>query len=326
VKQEPLVLGQKVASGARLLISWSEPSKAGAVTPVNDPGEAFKRVFGRAAAPGMCTSGGGLAPPAANQPPPPAGSPGVLDVVAQDIKALKAELPSFSRAILDDQLDAVNELSVKAKAAVAAAAMAPKPVAMPTGGGTSEGCYAAGTNDFFQRSNYMADLIVAAFQGGARRVATFQQGTASGDSFSVPGFGGYHGEVHNLSSGATGDLTRVTMMQTELFKDIGYFVDRLAATKDMSGQTLLDSTLVYICTEFSPYAAGSDPHNTGGNMVVNLIGAGSAFETTGKAMTVKGSVNGMLRAAAQYMGLSLNAGFTVDDIGKSSVPPGVLKG
>jgi hypothetical protein len=329
LKQEPLVLGQRVSSGARLLISFSEPSKAGAVTPVNDVGEAFKRVFGRAANAGMCTTSGGLAPPPANQAPPPGGSPAVLDVVAQDLKALKAELPSFSRTVLDDQLDAINDLHLKAKEAAAAAAMGPaKPPTMSTAGtgGTSEGCYAAGTSDFGLRSNYMADLIVAAFQSGARRVATFQQGTASGDSFSVPGFGGYHGEVHNLNSGAVGDLTRVTNMQVKLFESIGYFVDRLAATKDLSGQPLIDSTLVYICTEFSPYAMTSDPHNTGSNLVVNLIGASNTFDTTGKAITVKAGVGTVLVAAAQYMGLSLGAGLGAEDLGRFMPAPGVLKG
>jgi hypothetical protein len=323
VQQEPLLLGQKVSSGARLLVSWSEPSKAGATAPVNDVAEAFRRVFGRAATAGMCTSSGGLSAPVA-LPPPPGASANVLDVVAADLKALKAELPSWSRATLDDQLDAVNELQLKAKAA-AASASKPAAAAPTGGGGTSEGCYAAGTTDFYLRSNYMADLIVAAFQGGTRRVATFQQGTASGDSFAVPGYSGYHGEVHNLSSGAVGDLTRVTAMQTELFKDIGYFVDRLAATKDVSGAPLIDNTLVYICTEFSPYSMSSDPHNTGGGLVVALVGASNVFDTSGKAVTVKGAVGNLLVHAAQYMGVTTANGLTQDNIGKFPPVAGVLR-
>ena len=61
--QEPLVLGQKVSAGARLLISWSEPTKAGATAPINDPAEGFKRVFGRDAKAGSCTLTGGLSTP-----------------------------------------------------------------------------------------------------------------------------------------------------------------------------------------------------------------------------------------------------------------------
>lgn len=329
LQQEPLVLGQKVNSGVRLLVSWSEPSRAGAVTPVNDPAEAFKRVFGRAPNAGMCTTSGGLSAPPANLPPPVAASTNVLDTVAADINALKAELPAWSRATLDDQLGAISELQTKAKAATAAAAKAPmatnpQPMAA-SGGGTSEGCYAAGTTDFAQRSNYLADVIVASFQSGSRRVATFQQGNAAGDNFSVPGFGGYHGEVHNLSSGTPGDLSRVTNMQTELFKGIGYFVDRLAATKDMSGEPLLNNTIVYTCTEFSTYSMSSDPHNTGGGMVVNMIGASNAFETSGKAISVKGSVGGALSAVATYMGLSMGQGLSADNFGKSGVIPGILK-
>jgi hypothetical protein len=195
----------------------------------------------------------------------------------------------------------------------------------PTGGGTSEGCYAAGTTDFFQRSNYMADLIVAAFQGGSRRVATFQQGSAAGDGFAVPGFGGYHGEVHNLSNGNLGDLTRVTNMQTELFRDIGYFVDRLAATKDMTGEPMLANTLVYICSEFSPYSMGSDPHNTGGGLVVGLVGATNSFDTTGKAITVKSSVGNLLAQVGVYMGLSMGNGLTADNQGKFPPLMNVMK-
>lgn len=319
LKQEPLVLGQKVSSGARLLISWSEPKQTGAVTPTNDVGEAFKRVYGRTAMPGTCTAGGGLAVPT---PTTMIGDTNVLDVVAEDLKALKAALPAFSRSTLDDQMDAISDLQTQAKNA---ANKPPPPTTISTGGGTSEGCYAAGTSDFYQRSNYMADLIVAAFQSGTRRVSVFQQGTASGDSFSVPGYGGYHGEVHNLSNGTVGDVGRVTMMQTEVFKDIGYFVDRLAATKDMAGAPLIGSTLVYICSEFGTYTETSDPHNTGSGLAVNLIGADDAFSTTGKAISVKGSVGGVLRHAAQYMGVDVGAGLSTDDIGKFAPLPGIAK-
>ena len=319
IKQEPLVLGQKVSSGARLLISWSEPKQAGAVTPTNDVGEAFKRVYGRTAAAGECTTGGGLTAPA---PVSSAGDANVLDVVVADLNALKASLPTFSRSTLDDQLDSISDLQAKAKAV----GSAPKPMAPSgTGGGTSEGCYAAGTSDFYQRSNYMADLMVAAFQSGTRRVGVFQQGTASGDSFSVPGFGGYHGEVHNISNGTVGDLSRITKMQTEIFKDIGYFVDRLGATKDLAGEPLLASTLVYICTEFSTFSATSDPHNTGGGMVVNLVGGDGFFNTTGKAITAKGSVGGVLRHAAKYMDVDVGSGLSITDIGKFDGLAGIAK-
>jgi hypothetical protein len=321
LKQEPLVLGQKASAGVRHLVSWSDANKAGATTPVNDVAEAFKRVYGRVAAAGECTTSGGLSTPT----PMGGGSrlaPNVLDTVAGDLNALKQALPSWSRTTLDDQLDAISDLR---KQASATPPTATPPPAASSGGGTSEGCYAAGTDDFYRRSNYMADLIVAAFQGGTRRDAVFQQGTASGDSFSVPGYGGYHGEVHNLSSGAVGDLARVTKMQIELFKDIGYFVDRLGTTRDMTGQPLLDSTLVYICTEFSPYSASSDPHNTGGGMVVNLIGASSDFDTSGKAISVKGSVGGVLVQAAQYMGLSVGAGLSASDIGKFEPIAGIRR-
>jgi hypothetical protein len=322
-----LVLGQRVSSGARLLISWSEPSRAGAVTPVNDVGEAFKRVFGRAAEPGECTSDGGLVAPSSTTPSAGASSAtsrNVLDVVAADLKALKAELPSWSRTALDDQLDAINELQAKA---LQTSDPSPAPsTANLTGGGTSEGCYAAGTSEFSQRSNYMSDLIVSALQSGTRRVAVFQQGTASGDNFSVPNYGGYHGEVHNLSSGAVGDLARVTRMQTDLFKDIGYFVDRLAATKDASGQSLLDNTLVYICTEFSPFGASNDPHNTGSGLVLNLIGASNHFNTRGQAISAKGPVGGVLRQVAQYMGLGMGTGFTADNLGKFDPTTGITRG
>jgi hypothetical protein len=318
---EPLVLGQKVSGGARLLVSWSEPTKAGATVPIGDPGEAFKRVFGRDPKAGACSDTGGLSAPPATSGAPVA-STAVLDVIAADLKAFKAELPSWSRATFDDQLDAIGELQAKAKAAPGAPVVNPAPT---SSGGTSEGCYATPSSDFFQHSNALADLIVAAFQGGASRVATFQQGTASGDNFSVPGYSGYHAEVHNLSSGAVGDLTRVTMMQTALFRDIGYFVDRLAATKDVSGAPLIDNTLVYLCTEFSPYGMDSDPHNTGGGLVVALIGASNAFDTTGKAITVKGSVGGLLVHAARYMGLSMGAGLTSDNIGMFAPIDGVAK-
>jgi hypothetical protein len=322
IKQEPLILGQKANSGQRHLISF-KVSDAGkeAVKPVNDPKEAFKRVYGREPVAGPCEKSGGLGVPTGG--PKPTSSEDVLDVIAADLNALKSDLHSWSRSTLDDQLDAVSDLRTQIKEAEKEGSGTPQ---MQTSGGTSEGCYAEGTDDFFERSNFMADLIVASFQGGSRRVATFQQGSASGDSFSVPGYGGYHGEVHNLSNGKVGDLTRVTNMQTDLFRDIGYFVDRLADTKDMSGKSLLDTTVVYICTEFSTYSEDSDPHNTGGGMVVNLIGADDYFQTTGQAKAgYKGAVGGVLRHVAAYMGLDVGNGLSANDIGKFPPLDGIKK-
>lgn len=333
LKAEPLVVGHKTSAGERLLVSWSDTTKAGATAPINDPAEGFKRVFGRAPTAGTCTTGatgGGLVAPTGPSagPPSAAASANVLDVVAGDLTALKRALPSWSRSVLDDQLDAINELQAKAKATSGGTGSSPTPTPMVSSGGTSEGCYATGTGDFYEHSNYMADLIVAAFQGGASRVATFQQGTASGDNFSVPGFSGYHSEVHNLSSGQVGDLSRIVMMQTELFKDIAYFVDRLAATKDVTGAPLIDNTLVYLCTEFSPYSSSSDPHNTGGGLAVALLGASNAFNTNGTAITATGSavtVGGVLVHAAQYMGLSKGNGLSDDNFGAAPPIAGIAK-
>ena len=59
--------------------------------------------------------------------------------------------------------------------------------------------------------------------------------------------------------------------------------------------------------------------------MVGLIGASDTFDTTGKAITVKGSVGGVLVHAAQYMGLSMGAGLTADNIGMFAPISGIRK-
>lgn len=60
-------------------------------------------------------------------------------------------------------------------------------------------------------------------------------------------------------------------------------------------------------------------------MVVNLVGGDGVFDTTGKAITAKGSVGGVLRHAAKYMDVEVGTGLTIDDVGKFDPLPGIAK-
>ncbi len=156
-------------------------------------------------------------------------------------------------------------------------------------------------------------------QGGKRRVGVLQYGASSGDSFTVPGFGGYHKEVHDLSNGKQGDRTRVASMQLKIFERIGALIEKLESINDVSGGTLLDNTLVYICTEFGVYGDGADPHNTAGDFAVTLVGGSNVLQTPGISKAESASYGNLLVSVTQFMG-------TPQQIKKHTGFSGIFKG
>lgn len=321
--QSPLVLGANANTGARHCISWSSADAAGMTPCEKSPIKAFTGVYG------MTPTGMNCAPlaqaPTQNSGQNPAQNPtqnpetpkpffsaeaSILDVVAKDIVQMKSALPSWSRTVFDEQLQTIRDLEVQAKA--------PKLNLQSFQLEGTADCATEPTG-FDAIADRHAELLATVLQGGKRRVGVLQYGASSGDSFTVPGFGGYHKEVHDLSNGKQGDRARVASMQLKIFERIGALIGKLDSTSDVSGGSLLDNTLVYICTEFGVYGEGADPHNTGGDFAVTLVGGANVLQTPGISKAESASYGNLLVSVTQFMG-------TPQQIKKHTGLSGVFKG
>jgi len=90
------------------------------------------------------------------------------------------------------------------------------------------------------------DLMVLAFQTDVTRVATFSMG-GEAQAISIPEIG--ISQSRHMLSHHGGDpvyTEKLTMYDTFAFEQFGYFLTRLAQTKDVNGKPLLDSTMALL--------------------------------------------------------------------------------
>jgi len=207
-----------------------------AFTPIQNPPDAFNRVFG-----GSATDAGGAARLARQR--------SVLDSIAHDVTSLERRLPSADRPRLEAHLDAVRaiEADLIAPATCAGTGLAPA---------TYD--YRAAANLPRVMRDY-ARIMVQAMACGYTRVGFLQTGNlgggvrASWPEFDLVSSYGDHAINHKFvgSGGAGSDgLTeaeaiplgiKLQKMYNTLLAEL---LDQLAATTDTDGRPMLENTLV----------------------------------------------------------------------------------
>jgi hypothetical protein len=113
------------------------------------------------------------------------------------------------------------------------------------------------------------DLMVLAFQTDLTRVATFSLG-GEGDAFSIPEIGITESR-HQLShhGGDASYMEKLTSYDTFAIEQFGYFLTRLAETKDLTGKPLLGSTMAL-------FGSGMCYGHSHGNANLPLVLAGGS--------------------------------------------------
>ncbi len=113
------------------------------------------------------------------------------------------------------------------------------------------------------------DLMVLAFQTDATRVATFSSGN-EGQGLPIPELG-IPQSRHELShhNGDPGHMENLTLSDTFSIEQFGYFIGRLAETRDLDGKPLLDSTMAL-------FGGGMSYGHSHGNANLPLVLAGGA--------------------------------------------------
>ncbi len=202
----------------------------------------------------------------------------VLDTVLEDFNHRRADLTGDDKARLEAHADAIRELEVSLGATCEA------PVE-PMGVNAENAI------------DHQSDLMAAALGCGLTRVGSFQLRIADNDNTLYPwvglNTGGHHMSTHDSSAGSQATLTQLYTWYAERF---AYLLDRLAATPDVDGRSVLDNTLVIWGSELGVgwthdisnvpfiFAGATDVLNAGRYMFGNTIAHGRMLVSACHAM------------------------------------------
>lgn len=245
---------------------WSYLGQNQPVTPIQNPVDAYQRVFGE-----------GLDDELAQQILTRRTS--VLDVVAKDIESMKARIGSEDAQRLDNHLDAVRTLE---EDLIATASSGCSPTGAPGGYAfLDDAMMPTVTHDH-------AQVIAQAFACGWGRIATMQLGTFGGETrpqwpslgidsnhschalcHAFDGIGGAGADGISQQQGIELGLARERAFSA-MFADV---LDQLASTLDVDGVPVLDNTLVV-------YARAMG-RNHDGNRILWIVAGGSGLGVNG---------------------------------------------
>lgn len=190
----------------------------------------------------------------------------VLDANLAEVRRLEKAMGSADKGRMDQYLTSVRETEVRTRRADAWLDTPLPTVAAADRQRTNRDVPATMAGDYF-RTVY--DLIVLAFQTDVTRVATFSLG-GEGDAFAIPEIGITESR-HQLShhGGDKGYMEKLTNYDTFAIEQYGYFLTRLAETKDLNGKPLLGSTMAL-------FGSGMSYGHSHGNANLPLVLAGGS--------------------------------------------------
>ena len=261
--------------------------------PLDDPAKAFEQLLG-----GEIDTG------AEEQARIALKRKSVLDTVVADFGSRRGRLSSSDRARLDAHADSIRELE-RALTASTGACMKP---AAPTDI-TAETAI-----------DRQSDLIAGIFGCGLTRIASFQLRIADNDNSLYPWVGLDEGGHHTLSH-ENDDTTLATLanLYTWYAERFNYLLDRLAATPDADGTSVLDNTLVIWGSEL-----GVGWSHSLDNVPFLFAGGASGRLRGGRYLKVKDTqTNRVLVTALHAMGLTDVETYGSTDTGSGPIP-GVL--
>jgi hypothetical protein len=259
-------------------LSWSSPTTP--LTPEANPRQVFERLFG-AGAPGERV---------ANAQRRRQEQRSILDFVMQDASAMERRLGSRDQDKLDQYLTGVRELEARIQKAEQFGdvkdPMVPTPAGIPA--------------DYAQHIQLMYDIMVLAFQTDSTRVATMLLAhDGSNRSFADIGIPeGHHDLSHH--QGNPDKIEKITEIDLFYVQQFGKFLDKLSATRDVDGKSLLDNSMIV-------YGGGNADGNrhTHTNLPILLAGAGGGTVTPGRFVKQGGKpATNLFLSMADRMGLS----------------------
>jgi Protein of unknown function (DUF1552) len=235
-------------------LAWKSPNQP--VTPETNPRLAFERLFGA----------GSPQQRAANLKQRQQEQHSILDFVMDDAGTLQKQLSGRDQEKLDQYLTSVRELEQriqKAEQMPVANPLVEAPSGIPP--------------EFAEHIQLMFDTMVLAFQTDSTRIASMLiAAEGSNRTFSEIGLSAGH---HSLSHHRNDPDTIAKVKQIDLWyaKQLGKFLEKMDATKDVDGNSLLHNSMIV-------YGSGNADGNrhTHTNLPILLAGAGGGTLQTGR--------------------------------------------
>ncbi|GIW88684.1 MAG: hypothetical protein KatS3mg108_3008 [Isosphaeraceae bacterium] len=258
-------------------LSWRTPTTPMAAE--SNPRLAFERLFGEGP-PGQR---------AANLRRRREEQRSVLDYVLEDARAMKRRLSARDREKLDQYLSGVREVEARIEAAERFGEPEDPGIETPSGIPADYGDYLG----------VMFDLLVLAFQTDSTRVATFLLAhDGSNRSFEQIGITeGHHDLSHHQNRPEW--IEKLSDIDRWYVAQFSKFLQKLAATPDVDGRTLLDNAMIV-------YGSGNADGNrhTHDNLPVILAGGGGGTLTTGRYVRYRSTpMTNLFLSLADRMGL-----------------------
>jgi hypothetical protein len=233
-------------------LSWRSENQP--MTPESKPRAVFERLFGagdvreRAKSIGMRQ----------------ATKRSMLDFIEADAKALHRHLGRTDQHKLDEYLTGVREIEKQIEK-IEAMGLPPDP-----GVGAPKGEPA----DYQEHLRLMFDMMVLAFKTDSTRISTFLMAhDGSNRSFKEVGVSDGH---HNIShhQGKQDNLEKIAKIDRFYMEQLAYFLDRLKATEDVDGKSLLHNSMIV----YGGCISDGNRHNHDDLPIVVAGNGGGAFK------------------------------------------------
>ncbi|YCM46870.1 DUF1552 domain-containing protein (plasmid) [Verrucomicrobiaceae bacterium 227] len=274
-------------------LSWRSATQP--MTPESNPRLVFERLFG----------GGsnderqeGLAKRRAERR-------SILDIVQSDARAMNNQLGRNDRNKLDEYMTGIREIERRIEKAENFGP-APEPgVAAPDEGVPPE---------YQDHIRLLFDMLLLAFKTDQTRIASFLLAhDGSNRSFSALGVNeGHHGLSHHRRQ--QDKMDKIAKIDAFYVRQLAYFLERMKATEDADGNTLLHNSMIVWGSGLSD----ADRHTHDDLPIIVAGNAGGRFQTGRHFEAPENTPLNNL-----YMRMLNEAGAPVDRIGDST---GVLKG
>ncbi len=233
-------------------LAWSTPTTP--LTPEVNPRALFERMFGA----------GTPKERAQNLVVRQQQKRSVLDFIQSDLRSLTREVSGRDREKIDEYSTSVREIEERIQASEKARAGRSEPnIDAPDAG------IPASYRDYIR---LMFDMLLLAFQTDTTRVATFMiAGDGNNREFAEIGVNDGH---HNLSHhGNRADwIQKVAIIDHFYVTQLAYFLEKMAATKDVDGNSLLHNSQIV-------YGSGNSDGNRHSHTNLLVILAGRAGGT-----------------------------------------------
>jgi Protein of unknown function (DUF1552) len=240
-------------------MAWRSPNQP--LAPEHNPRFAFERLFGD----------GPATQRVANLKRRQAEQNSILDYVLADAKAVNAKLDGRDKQKLDQYLSSVREIEQRIELTAKMKVQNPEidaPAGVPV--------------DYAEHVALMFDMLLLAFQTDSTRIATLLMAReGSNRPFADIGIAsGHHDLTHHKNSPEI--IAKVQEIDRWYVARLGGFLEKMAATRDVDGRSLLDNSMIL-------YGSGNADGNrhSHDNLPILLAGAGGGTFKTGRYLKVK---------------------------------------